>query len=213
MAQKCFVDTNILIYAHDRSAGAKHDRELIERLWASGEGVLSTQVLQELCINLRRKVARPLPIEEVDPGLSELGGHCKYTGVGPAGPRHRGAIQDFILGCAGVTSGGELGCLGSVFRGSGGWAALWCDSGSKSAGGIVIGTRRRMEDKGRHFKIDPIFWHALIVACGRELWRAYRAGGVLAPPGLLHLSLAVHPQLALWAAFFRRFAAGPFSRG
>ena len=47
--------------------GYKHDRarELIERLWISGEGVLSTQVLQELCINLRRKVARPLPIEEV----------------------------------------------------------------------------------------------------------------------------------------------------
>ena len=67
MAQKYFVDTNILIYAHDRSAGVKHDRarELIERLWTSGEGVLSTQVLQELCINLRRKVARPLPIEEV----------------------------------------------------------------------------------------------------------------------------------------------------
>jgi predicted nucleic acid-binding protein len=67
MAQKYFVDTNILIYAHDRSAGVKHDRarELIERLWTSGEGALSTQVLQELCINLRRKVARPLPIEEV----------------------------------------------------------------------------------------------------------------------------------------------------
>src|ERR1700727_2735471 len=67
MAEKYFVDTNILIYAHDRSAGPKHDlaRQLIERLWASGEGVLSTQVLQELCINLRRKVARPMPIEEI----------------------------------------------------------------------------------------------------------------------------------------------------
>jgi predicted nucleic acid-binding protein len=67
MAQKYFVDTNILIYAHDRSAGEKHNRarQLIERLWASGEGVLSTQVLQELCINLRRKVARPPSVEEV----------------------------------------------------------------------------------------------------------------------------------------------------
>ena len=67
MAQKYFVDTNILIYAHDRSTGAKHDRArlLVERLWTSGEGVLSTQVLQELCFNLRRKVARPLPVEEV----------------------------------------------------------------------------------------------------------------------------------------------------
>ena len=67
MTGKSFVDTNILIYAHDSSAGVKHDRarDLIERLWMSGEGVVSTQVLQELCINLLRKLARPLAIEEV----------------------------------------------------------------------------------------------------------------------------------------------------
>ncbi len=66
-ADKSFVDTNILLYAHDRSAGIKHDRarQLLERLWTSGEGVLSTQVLQELCINLRRKITRPLPVEEI----------------------------------------------------------------------------------------------------------------------------------------------------
>ena len=67
MPDKYFVDTNILIYAHDRAAGLRHEcaRQLIERLWISGQGVLSTQVLQELCINLRRKIARPLPVEEV----------------------------------------------------------------------------------------------------------------------------------------------------
>jgi len=67
MPDKFFVDTNILLYAHDRSAGVKHERahQLLERLWTSEEGVLSTQVLQEFCINLRRKVARPLPMEEV----------------------------------------------------------------------------------------------------------------------------------------------------
>jgi predicted nucleic acid-binding protein len=67
MLDKYFVDTNILMYAHDRSAGLKHQRarQLIEGLWTSGQGVLSTQVLQELCINLRRKIARPLPVEEV----------------------------------------------------------------------------------------------------------------------------------------------------
>ncbi len=37
----------------------------IESLWMSGEGVLSTQVLQELCVNLRRKVAKPLPVDEI----------------------------------------------------------------------------------------------------------------------------------------------------
>ncbi|MGC1965541.1 MAG: PIN domain-containing protein [Candidatus Acidiferrales bacterium] len=67
MSDKYFVDTNILVYAHDRSAGVKHQRALmlLEQLWDSGQGVLSTQVLQELCINLRRKVSDPLPIEEV----------------------------------------------------------------------------------------------------------------------------------------------------
>lgn len=67
MSDKCFVDTNILVYAHDRSAGAKHQRAqiLLEQLWDSGLGVLSTQVLQELCVNLRRKVSHPLPVEEV----------------------------------------------------------------------------------------------------------------------------------------------------
>jgi predicted nucleic acid-binding protein len=67
MTDKYFVDTNILLYAHDRSTGLKHERarQLVERLWVSGQGVLSTQVLQELCINLRRKLARPLPVEEV----------------------------------------------------------------------------------------------------------------------------------------------------
>jgi predicted nucleic acid-binding protein len=67
MPDKYFVDTNILMYAHDRSAGVKHERahQLVEGLWISGHGVLSTQVLQELCINLRRRIARPLPVEEV----------------------------------------------------------------------------------------------------------------------------------------------------
>jgi len=67
MSGKCFVDTDILVYAHDRSAGVKHQRArmLLEQLWDSGQGVLSTQVLQELCINFRRKISHPLPMDEV----------------------------------------------------------------------------------------------------------------------------------------------------
>lgn len=57
MSGKCFVDTNILFYAHDRQAGPKHDRakRLLIELLDSDAGVLSTQVLQEFCVNLRRK--------------------------------------------------------------------------------------------------------------------------------------------------------------
>lgn len=67
MPERCFVDTNILIYAHDRTAGTKHTlaRELIERLWESGHGIVSTQVLQELCVNLRRKLPSPLSTDQV----------------------------------------------------------------------------------------------------------------------------------------------------
>ena len=66
MTERCFLDTNILVYAHDRSTGTKHQRAraLVEQLWASGKGVLSTQVLQELCINLRRKMAVPFSFDE-----------------------------------------------------------------------------------------------------------------------------------------------------
>ncbi len=67
MSDKYFVDTNILVYAHDRSAGLKHHRAqvLIEQLWHSGQGVLSTQVLQELCVSLRRKSSRPSSSDEI----------------------------------------------------------------------------------------------------------------------------------------------------
>src|SRR5207302_5287556 len=66
MNGKVFVDTNILVYAHDRSAGLKHERAraVVEELWNSGLGVLSTQVLQELCVSLRRKAMQPLSPEE-----------------------------------------------------------------------------------------------------------------------------------------------------
>lgn len=62
MSGKTFVDTNILIYAHDTDANDKHlkARDLILRLWNDGCGVLSTQVLQEFYVTIRRKTQRPL---------------------------------------------------------------------------------------------------------------------------------------------------------
>lgn len=67
MSDKQFVDTNILVYAHDSSAGIKHKRSLhlIEALWSEGTGALSTQVLQELCVCLRKKVNPPRPLDEI----------------------------------------------------------------------------------------------------------------------------------------------------
>jgi predicted nucleic acid-binding protein len=65
MSAKYFVDTNILMYAHDAGAGPKHERAraVVEDLWRDRSGVLSTQVLQELCVNLRRKAGRPVDLK------------------------------------------------------------------------------------------------------------------------------------------------------
>ena len=57
-----FVDSNILIYAYDVTAGAKHEqaKALVAELWESRYGCLSIQVLQEFYVTVTRKVARPL---------------------------------------------------------------------------------------------------------------------------------------------------------
>jgi predicted nucleic acid-binding protein len=62
MSDRYFVDINLLMYAHDTSAGEKHERAkaLVEELWRDRTGVVSTQVLQELSVNLRKKARRPL---------------------------------------------------------------------------------------------------------------------------------------------------------
>lgn len=61
-----FVDTNILLYAHDNQAGGKREvaAGLLRRLWVEGRGVVSVQVLQEFFVNLTRKIPRPLSIAQ-----------------------------------------------------------------------------------------------------------------------------------------------------
>jgi len=63
MSGKTFVDTNVLIYAHDVDAKAKHEvaKSVLRELWTQRTGVLSMQVLQEFYVNVTRKIARPLP--------------------------------------------------------------------------------------------------------------------------------------------------------
>lgn len=60
---KSFVDTNVLIYAHDLEAGAKREvaRGVLDELWRERKGVLSVQVLQEFYVNVTRKIAAPIP--------------------------------------------------------------------------------------------------------------------------------------------------------
>lgn len=61
-----FIDTNILLYAHDRSAGAKQQlaANLLARLWEERRGTLSPQVLQEFLVNALRKLTAPLSLAQ-----------------------------------------------------------------------------------------------------------------------------------------------------
>ena len=73
MTVKAFVDTNILVYAYDRGAGDRHEKaqSLIELLWQKGNGMLSTQVLQEFYVNVRRKAQRPVTAEQARALISD----------------------------------------------------------------------------------------------------------------------------------------------
>ncbi len=64
MNAKAFVDSNILIYAYDITAEEKHPKamDLLQSLWNTRLGVLSVQVLQEVFVNVTRKIPKPLPV-------------------------------------------------------------------------------------------------------------------------------------------------------
>lgn len=114
-SQLQFVDTNVLVYAHDSSAGPKHARakDLLTELWESRTGCLSIQVLQEFYVTVTRKVGRPLPPETAAQIIADLS----------AWEVHRPGVSDVLeaMSLQGryglsfwdamiVTSAGQLGC-------------------------------------------------------------------------------------------------------
>ncbi|CAN5177541.1 hypothetical protein BH24ACT19_BH24ACT19_13070 [soil metagenome] len=83
--ERRFVDSNLFVYAHDASAGRKGEvaRDLISGLWGSRGGCASVQVLQELFVNITRKVPRPLSVRDAAALVDDL---CAWTVHSP-GPR------------------------------------------------------------------------------------------------------------------------------
>jgi predicted nucleic acid-binding protein len=61
-----FIDTNILVYAYDRTQEEKWERArgLVDPLWLSSEGTLSIQVLQEFFHTVTRKLPHALTVRE-----------------------------------------------------------------------------------------------------------------------------------------------------
>ena len=74
-----FVDTNVLVYAHDTGAGRKHivAMDLIERLFVKRLGAVSIQVLVEFYYAATRKLPlSPQQAEEVISDLRSWTIHC-----------------------------------------------------------------------------------------------------------------------------------------
>jgi predicted nucleic acid-binding protein len=66
MSDKVFVDTNVIVYAYDRSEPYKQKRalEIVSPLAMTGTGVISTQVLAEFFVAVTRKLSAPLKVQE-----------------------------------------------------------------------------------------------------------------------------------------------------
>jgi predicted nucleic acid-binding protein len=82
---KTFVDTNVLIYAHDVDAGRKHEvaKAVLQELWVNRTGVLSTQVLQEFYVNVTRKIKTPLARPSARSVVTIYAAWC-FDGLTPA---------------------------------------------------------------------------------------------------------------------------------
>ncbi|MGD0199215.1 MAG: PIN domain-containing protein [Bryobacteraceae bacterium] len=108
-----FVDTNVLVYAHDGGAGGKHERsvELLSRLFEDGAGALSIQVLAEFYAAATKKLA--MSSQEAEEVLADLGswtihrpGHEDLLLAARLQRRYRIAWWDALV----VNSAIELGC-------------------------------------------------------------------------------------------------------
>ncbi len=81
MNGRTFVDTNVLIYAHDVDSKSKHEiaKNILRELWSERTGVLSMQVLQEFYVNATRKIRSPLPKDSARLVVSSYSIWCMET--------------------------------------------------------------------------------------------------------------------------------------
>jgi predicted nucleic acid-binding protein len=108
-----FIDTNILIYAHDGGAGAKHQRavELMTRLFEEVSGALSVQVLSEFYSAATRKLgmksqAAEDVIRDLRGWTTHSPGHADVLKACSLHRRYKIAWWDALI----VNSAIELGC-------------------------------------------------------------------------------------------------------
>jgi predicted nucleic acid-binding protein len=75
---KTFIDTNVLVYAHDTDAGDRHAtaKALLAELWDGRSGSLSPQVLQEFYAVVTRKFRPRMPLAKARAVVAAYGEWC-----------------------------------------------------------------------------------------------------------------------------------------
>jgi predicted nucleic acid-binding protein len=114
---RTFVDTNIVLYAYDQREPEKSTiaRAILSDLWRTREGQLSTQVLQELYVNLTRKLRSVVPRSKARALVGRYGRwpvHTITTGdileATELEQRHSLSFWDALIVVAAARSGAEL---------------------------------------------------------------------------------------------------------
>jgi len=62
MNDKVFIDTNVIVYAHDSGSPTRRDlaRDILREAMAEGSAAISSQVLGEFYVTITQKVQKPL---------------------------------------------------------------------------------------------------------------------------------------------------------
>jgi predicted nucleic acid-binding protein len=66
MSARALIDTNVLVYAYDRSEPTRQQQALdvLDRLALTGAGAITTQVLAEFFVTVTRKLVAPLNVAD-----------------------------------------------------------------------------------------------------------------------------------------------------
>jgi predicted nucleic acid-binding protein len=99
-----FIDTNVLLYAYDTSAGKRHDSaaQLVGRLGRRRLAATSVQVLQEFYVNATRKIVESLTHDAAVDRIRAFGRLADARAQGTRCDRCRGDCTrraGLVLGC------------------------------------------------------------------------------------------------------------------
>ena len=85
MTANVLVDTNVLVYAYDRTEPVKQPRaaELLDALALTGQGVLTTQVLAEFYVAVTARMAPPMPYDVAHERVQRLCDSWRVLNVTP----------------------------------------------------------------------------------------------------------------------------------